>query len=279
MRILGHGFHRDATHLQQLLAADDGAGAAEERGVPQIISVLHDAVEQLALVGHAVEGVQVALERIGREKNVRRLQHHQVGVLEEPAHAHLQEGARGDVVAVKDGDVFGMRDLERRIDVARLGVVVVVTHQIAHVELGTEVAKLRPAAVVEHVNVQPVGRPVHAHGRENRLTHDPQGLVVGGNEHIHAGPGTDVLRHGNRAPLQRPRGLEIADQQHRKRVQLSQQQPIPERRIDDIGKPEGVRDAPVHVARRCRNGQHDHRQRRQPARGSAQDQRSPKRTS
>ena len=279
VRILGHGFHRNAAHLHQFLAPDDGAGPAKERRIPEIVAVLDDAIEQLSLIGHAVERIQVALERVWREEHVRRLQHDQLGVLEEPAHADLQEGTGGNVVAVKNGNVVGTRHLQRLVDVACLGVVVVVTHQIAHVELGTEVAKLRPAAVVEHVNVQPVGRPVHAHGRENRLTHDPQRLVVGRNEHIHAGPGTDVLWHGNRAPLQRPRGLEIADQQHRKRVQLSQQQPIPERRIDDIGKPEGVRDAPVHVARRCRNGQHDHRQRRQPARGSAQDQRSPKRTS
>ncbi len=65
MGVLGHGFYRNATHFQQLLAADDGARTAEERRVPEVVAVLDDAVEQLALVGHPVERVQVALKRIG----------------------------------------------------------------------------------------------------------------------------------------------------------------------------------------------------------------------
>ncbi|MNV28161.1 hypothetical protein D3C71_1193430 [compost metagenome] len=209
---------------------------------------------------------------------MRRLQHDQVGVLEEPAHADLQEGTRGDVVAVKDGDVFGTRDFERRVDVARLGVVVVVADQVAHAQLFAELTELGTAAVVEHIHVQAIGGPVQAHGREHRLAHHFKRLVVGRNEHIHARPGADVLGHGNRAALQGPRRLEVANEQHRKGIQLCQHQAIAECRIQPVGKADGVGKTPVDVTRRGRDRQHDHCQRGQAAGGPAQQQGRTKRT-
>ena len=85
------------------VAAQHRAGAAEERRVPEVVAVLHNAVEQLALVGNHAELLQVALERIGRIEMVRRLQHGQLAVAQEPAHRHLQKAARGHVVGVEDG--------------------------------------------------------------------------------------------------------------------------------------------------------------------------------
>ncbi len=51
VRVLGDGLGGDAADLVEGLAADDGAGAAEEGGVPEVVAVLDDAVEELALVG------------------------------------------------------------------------------------------------------------------------------------------------------------------------------------------------------------------------------------
>ena len=44
--IFGDGFDGDAADLLQRRAADDGAGAAEEGGVPEVVAVLDDAVEE-----------------------------------------------------------------------------------------------------------------------------------------------------------------------------------------------------------------------------------------
>ncbi len=79
-----------------------GAGAAEEGGIPEVVAILNHAVEQLAFIGNDVELLQVALKRIGRIEVVRRLQHGQLGVAQKPAHRHLQEAARGDMIAIED---------------------------------------------------------------------------------------------------------------------------------------------------------------------------------
>ena len=91
------------------VAAKHSAGAAEERGVPEVVAVLDDAVEELALVRDHAELVEIALKRIGRIKVVRRLQHAQLVVAQEPAQGDLQEAAGGHVVAIEDGDVRASR--------------------------------------------------------------------------------------------------------------------------------------------------------------------------
>ena len=105
VRVFGDGLDGDAADLVERGAAKDGAGAAEEGRVPEVVAVLDDAVEELALVGDGAELVEIALERIGRVEVVRRLQHGQLAVAEEPAHGDLQEAAGGDVIAIEDGDV------------------------------------------------------------------------------------------------------------------------------------------------------------------------------
>ena len=110
MGVFGDGLDRDAADLVERCAAKNGAGAAEEGRVPEVVAVLDDAVEELALVGDRAELVEIALEWIGRVEVMRRLQHGQLAVAQEPAQCHLKEAARRDVIAVEDGDDRGSRD-------------------------------------------------------------------------------------------------------------------------------------------------------------------------
>ena len=103
--VFGYGFDGDAADLVERGAPEHSAGAAEEGRVPEVVAILHDAVEELAFVGDRAELVEIALEGIGRVEVMRRLQHAQLAVAQEPAHRDLQEAAGGDVVAVEDGDV------------------------------------------------------------------------------------------------------------------------------------------------------------------------------
>ena len=66
VRIFGDGFLGDAADVVERGAAQDRAGAAEERGVPEVVAVLNDAVEELAFVGNDVELAEIALKGIGR---------------------------------------------------------------------------------------------------------------------------------------------------------------------------------------------------------------------
>ena len=63
--VLGDGLDGDAADLIERGAAKDGAGAAEERRIPEVVAVLDDTVEELAFVGDEAELFQVALEGVG----------------------------------------------------------------------------------------------------------------------------------------------------------------------------------------------------------------------
>ena len=128
--------------------------------------------------------LQIALERIGRIEVVRRLQHGQLGIAHEPADGHLQKAARGHVVAVEDGHERRGHGFERGVDVAGLGVFVVGAGPVADAGLEGELLKLLAAAVVEDVDVQLVGRPIHVERAESGVTDHVERLVVGGNEHV-----------------------------------------------------------------------------------------------
>jgi hypothetical protein len=65
MRVLGHGLGRDPTHLVQRRSPEHRAGAAEKRRIPEVVAILHHAVEQLAFVRNHAELVQIPLKRIG----------------------------------------------------------------------------------------------------------------------------------------------------------------------------------------------------------------------
>ena len=263
MGVLGDGLHGDAANFLQRAALDDGAGAAEEGGVPQVVAVLHQAVEQLALVGYRTEGIEVLLEGVRREEEVRRLQHRQLGVAQEPAHADLEEGTGRHVVGIEDGDVVAVGQLQRVVEVASLGVEVVRANDVADPGLGAEVAELLAAAVIEHVDVELVLRPVDGLGGEGGELDDLQRLVVGGDVHIHRRPQGGVARQRVGLALQRPGRLQVTQQQHQQGVQLGQHQAVAEQHVQRLFETQGAGQAPVHVAQRGDHRQRDHRQHRQ----------------
>jgi hypothetical protein len=63
--VFGDGFNGDAADLIEGGAAEDGAGAAEEGGVPEVVAILDGAVEELTLVGDHAELLEIALKGIG----------------------------------------------------------------------------------------------------------------------------------------------------------------------------------------------------------------------
>jgi hypothetical protein len=55
VRVFGDGFDGDAADFVESFTAQYGAGAAEEGGVPEVVAVLNDAVEELVFVGDDAE--------------------------------------------------------------------------------------------------------------------------------------------------------------------------------------------------------------------------------
>jgi hypothetical protein len=196
------------------------AGAAEEGRVPEVVAILHNPVEELALIGNHAELVEIPLEWIGRVEVMRRLQHSQLGVAHEPSQRDLKEAARGHVIAVEDRDKRRVETLERAIDVARLGMLVVVARHVADASLFGEGAKLFAVAIVEDVDVQLIGWPVDVHRRERRVANHAQRLVIGGDQEIHRRPVLGIIRQRNRRPAQRPDRLHVAEEEDDEGVAL-----------------------------------------------------------
>ena len=78
-----------------------------------------------------LEGREIALERIGIDEEVRRLDEEQLRVVGEVADRLAQEVARRRVVGVEHGDEFAGRVREAVVEVAGLGVLVARARQVA----------------------------------------------------------------------------------------------------------------------------------------------------
>ena len=141
MGIFGYRFDGYPANLIQRAATDNGAGAAEEGGVPHVVPVLHQAVEQRPFVRRFAKTTKVALKGIGREEVVRGLHHRQLFLFQEPAHGHLQKRARWHMVAVKDRDELPFGVFQRIVDVTGLGVLVAGTGDIVHPDIFGKLAK------------------------------------------------------------------------------------------------------------------------------------------
>ncbi len=266
--VLGDGFDGDAADLIERGAAEDGAGAAEEGGVPEVVAVLDDAVEELALVGDGAELVEVSLEGVGRVEVMRGLEHAELGIPEEPAERDLHEAARRDVVAVEDADVGRIEAGEGSIDVAGLGVFVIVARHVADAGLFGEGAELGTFAVVEDVDVELVGGPVDVHGGEGGVADDGQGLVIGGNEEVDGGPGVRVVGERDGGSAKGPEGLEVAEEEDDEGVGLRDDEQRDEEGVERRPSGTGVEeefdgggDAPVAVAEGGEHGDKHQRER------------------
>ena len=248
VRIFGHGFNGNAAHFHQWLAANYGARAAEKRGVPKIVAVLNQAVKQGPFIGHAPKGAQVALKRVGREEMVRRLQHGAFWIALKPAHGGFQERARGQVVAVKNGDQLPIGFLQGVVQVARLGVVVVRADDVLHPHFGRKRPKFLAPTIVQEIDLEAIGRPIQCHGRQHRRAHDGQRLVVSRNEHIHGGPGLGCALQRGRRTLERPRRLNKTQHHDQPGVGLGRQQAVAQNGLRQGFKLQRRRHAPPGIA-------------------------------
>lgn len=193
---------------------------------------------------------------------VRRLQHRKQLVAQKPAEADLQERARRDVIAVEDREVFARRDLQRLVDVARLRVAVVRADRPVDADFLAERLELGTAAVVEHVNGELVSRIVERERGVDRRLHDRKRLVVGRNEDINGRPLAAVRGQRQRLALERPRGLEVAEQQHERCIDFRRDQQQAPRGVERAFPVRRLSQPPEHVAARRDDGQHDHHERR-----------------
>ncbi len=133
----------------------------------------------------------------------------------------LRVGTWSQSKMATNGEVDG---LERGVDVAGLGVHVVRARAVADAGLKGELLELLAAAVVEDVDVQLVGGPIHVERAERGVADDIERLVVGGDEDVDVRPffGSIGQRHGRAA--QRPDGLKVAEKENDEGVDLGQQQ-------------------------------------------------------
>ncbi|KPH88044.1 hypothetical protein GLUCOINTEAF2_0203968 [Komagataeibacter intermedius AF2] len=256
MRVLGHGLGGEAANAHHRLAPDDGAGAAEERRIPEVVAVLHQAIEHVAFGRHVHPAGEVPLERVGGVEMVRRLQQRKPGVGHHPADGPPEEPARGHVVAVEDHGERAVRHRQRVVEIAGLGVVVLGADDVARPRRHREIVERLPPSVIKDVDVQPVRGPVKVQRAEHRRADKGQLLVIGRDEHVHARPLRHVIRQRVFLAPQRPGHLEIAQAQRHQRIGLGQQQQNGQPRLQPVVELHRRRQPPHDVAQRHQQRQH-----------------------
>ena len=240
LAILGDADAAEAVGFLQGLAPEHGGRAAEEGGIPLVEAALDDAVEHLVLGRHGLERAEIALERVGIDEEVRRLDQEQALVLGEVPDRLGEEAAGRGVVGIEDGDQIAGRVLEAVVEVAGLGMHVAGAGQVFHVEgrahglqLGAAFARLLGgggvariallvrAAVVEKPDRHLVGGIGHGLRGGERGGQQVGTLVVARDEDV---DGRQVLRVdlGSLARRQRARHHEKAQEQHHDAVHLGQ---------------------------------------------------------
>ncbi|MNN06087.1 hypothetical protein D3C81_1188660 [compost metagenome] len=212
--ILGHGFHGEASNRVHCGAPQHGTRATEEGGIPHVVAVLHQAVEQLAFVGTTAEHVEVALEGVRRQEVVRGLHQRQLRITQEPAYRELQEGTHRHVVAVENRDQFAVGQAQCMVEVTGLGMVVVAAHDVADTHLVGKLAKFIALAIVEDIDTQFVLWPVDPQGGVNRTAHHRQVFVVRRDQQIDRRPQCRVGRQLHGLAVKRPARLDVAEDQH-----------------------------------------------------------------
>lgn len=207
-------------------------------------------MEERVLDRHGALEMHVLLEGIGRVKVVRRLHECNLRITDEPARRRDEEVVRGDMVAVEDHDVLAVRDGHRVVDVARLGVVVFVALDVARAcGLGESLDEVA-AAVVEHVDVELVGGPVHVERGVDRRLDDVERLVVGRDEDVDVGPDRAVSGQRCGLSVEHPADLEVAEHHHRERIDFSHEKQDPEEEVEPVARAHGRGAAPPEVAPR-----------------------------
>ncbi|MNS81128.1 hypothetical protein D3C72_1148310 [compost metagenome] len=137
-----------------------------------------------------VEGVDV-------EEVLRCLHEGDAGVAKETKRLDQEILARR-VVGIEDGDEIAAAELQRIVQVAGLGVGVVVAAQVAAAQLFGQPAHAVAAAVVQQPGFV---RVVHPPGRQQRAAQQVNGLVISRHEHVDFQPGSRRLRFAHAEPV------------------------------------------------------------------------------
>src|SRR5438445_13848821 len=103
---------------------------------------------------------------------MRSLHHPQQAVAHEPAECCLQERASGNVIGVKNGNIFTTRTPQRVINVSRFGVRVVAKRDVACADLSRKLGQLPTRRGLKHEDSDLVGGTVQGKSSQASTSHD-----------------------------------------------------------------------------------------------------------
>src|SRR5579863_6945311 len=83
--ILGHRLHRNPANIFERAAPQNRTRSTEEAGIPEIVSVLHEAVKQFVFVRHSAELSEISLKRIRGIELMRSLHQPKTRIVMEPS--------------------------------------------------------------------------------------------------------------------------------------------------------------------------------------------------
>ncbi|MNV21741.1 hypothetical protein D3C71_1126840 [compost metagenome] len=261
MCVLCDGFRGKTTNGINRLSPQNRARAAEERGIPQVITVLDQPVEELTFVRIPTEHSQVAFEGIRREEMVRRLHQRKARVAAEPPGGDLQKRAHGEVVAVEDRHQLAIDLGQGMIEIASLGMLVIAAGNVIDADALGKFAEFSALAVVQHMDAQLVGGPVKAHRGVYGMSYQRQVFVVGGDQHINRRPLRRIRRQGGRLAVQRPCHLHVPQHQHQPGIGFSSQKDDTADQVKGAVPVQRRCIAPPQVTTRHGDRQHDQDQR------------------
>jgi hypothetical protein len=202
--ILGDRLAGETANGLKRLAAQHRCRTAEEGCIPLVEAALQHRVEHLVLRRHRAEGPEILFQRIGIEEIMRCLHQEQLRIFLEEAHGFLEEFANRRMVGVKHHDQIGLRHLEAVIEIAGLGVIVLLagmifdSHRLAQrLELlvtpgcGKSDRRDPCACVWPRCRHRQAARPSACHADRSSIWQRPacgqklRILIVGRDEHIH----------------------------------------------------------------------------------------------
>ena len=192
---------------------------------------------------------------------MRRLHQSQHRIFQETADGGLQEDARGDVVAVENADKLPVGQGQRMVKVPRFGVLVVVTGDIAHADVGGEHGKLTAFAIIQKIDLHFIFWIINALCRQDGIAHHLQRFVIARNIDIDRRPLAHIIRQWNNAALQRPDRLQVVKQQHHPDIDLRQKESHSENGFNGRVEVQGLREAKIHVTRGHQQRRDDHNDR------------------
>ena len=128
------------------------------------------------------------------------------------------------MVTVKNRDKGTVCDCHGVIDVAGLSMIVLNTFNVAHSNFASKIFDHIATAIIEHIDVKLIGRPVHVLSGINRGLNHIQRFVIGRDKNVHIRPQGFIVWHRIRLTIKHPTDLEVSQHHHDKCVKFSSEQ-------------------------------------------------------